>query len=98
LKTPRSGAPSLEKEGQRHQGSLTPAPDLRGNERGRCGWGGCTRTDGKRAKYPETVYNSIETLLPKAYEGKEGGKLLELWAGKDCTRAGWTSVHQLAQN
>ena len=56
--------------------------------------------DGKRAKFPDAVYKSIETLLPKSYEGTEdsSGQLLELWAGKNCTRAGWTSVHQLVEN
>jgi hypothetical protein len=36
-----------------------------------------------RRKIPEHVYNSIETLLPTAYNKKNPGtpgKLLELWA------------------
>mmetsp|Transcript_7895 Transcript_7895/g.10684 ORF Transcript_7895/g.10684 Transcript_7895/m.10684 type:complete len:261 (+) Transcript_7895:45-827(+) len=50
--------------------------------------------DGKRLKQPEAVYKAIETLLPKGYDGTCNGQFLELWAEKEYTRPGWTTVHQ----
>lgn len=52
-------------------------------------------TKAGRRKIPEHVYNSIETLLPTAYNKKNPGtpgKLLELWAEEGNKRAGWTSI------
>jgi N6-adenosine-specific RNA methylase IME4 len=52
-------------------------------------------TESGRRKVPEHVYNSIETLLPTAYNKKAPGtpgKFLELWAEENNKRAGWTTV------
>jgi N6-adenosine-specific RNA methylase IME4 len=52
-------------------------------------------TKSGRRKIPEHVYNSIETLLPTAYNKKNPGtpgKFLELWAEEGNKRAGWTSI------
>jgi len=52
-------------------------------------------TKAGRRKIPEHVYNSIETLLPTAYNKKNPGtpgKFLELWAEEGNKRAGWTSI------
>jgi hypothetical protein len=56
------------------------------------------------------VYTAIETLLPTAYVPSKPDpstaadsspasppcQLLQLWAGKNDARAGWTMVHQSA--
>ena len=50
--------------------------------------------DGRRTQAPDSVYTAIETLLPTAYVPCAASQLLQLWAGKDAARAGWTMVHQ----
>jgi hypothetical protein len=70
-----------------------------------------TAADGRRTKPPASVYTAIETLLPTAYVPSNVDpstsadsspaspppcQLLQLWAGKNDARAGWTMVHQTA--
>ncbi|KAK3277794.1 hypothetical protein CYMTET_14222 [Cymbomonas tetramitiformis] len=55
-------------------------------------------TDGRRTEEVPQVYKTIETLLPLSQQNfKKGdhGQFLELWAGKDSKRAGWTKVHEI---